>query len=302
MKNFQQKKIDIDVDLVRHLVKTQFPKWAELKIKPVRFSGCDNRTFHLGENMSVRLPSEECYTPQAAKEQTWLPILAPYLPLPIPQLLAQGEPDHIFPWKWGIYHWIEGEAANINLIKNLDEFAKMLAQFLLSLYHVDPTGGPVAGKHNFFRGVPLSTYDGETRIAIEALQNEVDTNLAEEIWNVALTSTYRETPVWFHGDIVSDNLIVKEGRLSAVIDFGCCGIGDPSCDLTIAWTFFFGTSREVFKTELNTDNASWSRGRGWGLWKALITLQEFKNKTNKGVVNNAKNTINAVFKDYLQSK
>ena len=300
MENFSTRKIDINVALVRHLVDTQFPKWADLTIKPVEFSGWDNRTFHLGESMSVRLPTAEGYIPQAAKEQYWLPILASHLPLPIPTLLAQGEPDNNFPWKWGVYRWIEGETANVKLIKNLDEFAKTLAYFLRILHHIDPTGGPVAGKHSFFRGAPLLIYDEETRNAIDALHNEVDTNIAKEIWEVALASTWQGSPVWFHGDIASDNLIVKEGRLSAVIDFGCCGVGDPSCDLTIAWTLLFGSSREIFRTELNIDNASWSRGCGWALWKALITLQEHINTDNKAKVNDTKNTINAVFNDYLQ--
>lgn len=300
MENFPRGKIAVNVALVQHLINAQFPQWAELPIKPVEFSGWDNRTFHLGETKCVRLPSAEGYSPQAAKEQHWLPILAPHLPLPIPTLLAQGQPDKYFPWKWGVYRWIDGETANIKRIDNVDEFAKTLAHFLRSLQRIDPTGGPQAGAHSYFRGAPLLVYDKETRNAIAVLQNEVDTTIAKEIWEVALASTGQGSPVWFHGDVASGNLIVREGRLSAVIDFGCCGVGDPSCDLVIAWTLLSGSSREVFRNKLNMDEASWYRGRGWALWKALITLQEHLRTGNETKVNDARNTINAVFNDYLQ--
>ena len=297
---FPTEKIDINVALVRHLIDTQFPQWAELPIKSVEFSGWDNRTFHLGENMSVRLPSAEGYSPQAAKEQHWLPILAPHLPLPIPNLLAQGEPDNYFPYKWGVYRWIDGETANIKPVDDVDAFAKTLAHFLRSLQRIDPAGGPQSGSHSCFRGAPLLVYDGETRNAIAALQNEIDTMIATEIWEVAVASTWQGPPVWFHGDVASGNLIVKEGRLSAVIDFGCCGIGDPSCDLVIAWTSLTERSRELFRNELNVDVASWHRGRGWALWKALITLQEHLNTGNQVKVNDARNTLDAVFSEYSQ--
>lgn len=293
-------KVRIDVGQVRQLVDTQFPQWAMLTLKPVEFPGWDNRTFHLGETMSVRLPSAEGYVPQAAKEQYWLPILAPHLPLSVPALLAQGKPDANFPWQWGVYRWIEGGTAATEPIESLDEFAKTLAHFLRSLGRIDPAGGPVAGQHSSFRGAPLLTYDEETRTAIDALQNEVDTTLAKEIWEVALAATWHGSPVWFHGDMAPGNLLVRDGRLTAVIDFGCCGVGDPSCDLVIAWTFLDKRSRETFRAELNVDNAFWSRGRGWALWKALITLQEHINTGHRAKADHARSTLDALFEDYVQ--
>lgn len=295
------REVTIDVTQVRQLVDTQFPQWAGLTLKSVEFPGWDNRTFHLGKTMSVRLPSAEGYVPQAAKEQYWLPILAPHLPLPVPALLAQGKPDAYFPWQWGVYRWIEGGTAATEPIENPDELAKTLAHFLRRLQQIDPAGGPVAGQHSSFRGASLLTYDEETRTAIDALQSEVDAVLAKEIWELALAATWQGPPVWFHGDMAPGNLLVKDGRLTAVIDFGCCGVGDPSCDLVIAWTFLDERSRATFRAELNVDDASWFRGRGWALWKALITLREPINAGNRVKVVHARTTLDALFEDYVQN-
>jgi aminoglycoside phosphotransferase (APT) family kinase protein len=152
------------------------------------------------------------------------------------------------------------------------QFARDLAHFLAALYEIDPSGGPAPGPHNFFRGGPLVTYDADTRNTIAALGNEIDARAAIEVWEGALAATWDAPPVWVHGDIAADNLVVTDGRLCAVIDFGCSGVGDPACDTTIAWTFFFGESREAFRTSLPVGDATWARGRGWALWKALITL------------------------------
>jgi aminoglycoside phosphotransferase (APT) family kinase protein len=223
----------------------------------------------------VRLPSSAIYVPQVEKEQRWLPKLAPLLPLPIPVPLAMGVPASGYPWPWSIYRWLEGDNATIERIADLRQFAIELAQFLLALQRLDANGGPPAGQHSFFRGGPLTRYDGETRQAISALNGSIDADAVTAMWESALWATWRGLPVWFHGDVADGNLLVKNGRLSAVIDFGCSGVGDPACDLSIAWTFLKGESREAFRTALSIDNATWTRGRGWTLWKALITLAEF---------------------------
>ncbi|TMB41983.1 MAG: aminoglycoside phosphotransferase family protein, partial [Chloroflexi bacterium] len=243
-----------------------------LAITPVGLDGNDNITFRLGEEMAVRLPSAERYVAQVDKEQRWLPILAPHLPLPIPQPLAKGAPAYDYARPWSIYRWLEGSPASIDLIADLGRFASDLAEFLVALYRIDPSGGPAPGPHSFFRGGPLSTYDAETRGAIAALNDEIDTAAATEVWEAALAATWKGSPVWVHGDVSPDNLLVDHGRLRAVIDFGCLAVGDPACDVTIAWTFFFGESRDTFRAGLPLDGATWARGRGWALWKALITL------------------------------
>jgi aminoglycoside phosphotransferase (APT) family kinase protein len=267
-----ENEVGIDASLVRHLVDTQFPRWSDLPVKPVEVGGWDNRTFHLGEHMTVRLPSAERYVPQVEKEHRWLPVLAPHLPLHIPVPLARGVPAEGYPFPWSVYRWIEGETVTVGRIEDLVEFATMLAGFLVALQQIDPTGGPPPGPHNFFRGGSLTVYDAETRQALDALDGKIDTRAARGVWESALGAAWHGPPVWFHGDVAWGNLLVEEGWLSAVIDFGTSGVGDPSCDLAISWTLFGGESREAFRAVLQPDDATWARGRGWTLWKALITL------------------------------
>ncbi len=264
--------VHIDAALVRRLVAAQFPQWADLPVKPVEFDGWDNRTFHLGAHMTVRLPSAAPYALQVEKEHRWLPKLAPLLPLPIPVPLAKGAPADGYPWQWSVYRWLEGETATVERIADLPQFAIALGQFLTALQRIDPAGGPPPGQHNFFRGGPLTVYDAETRQAIAALDDRIDTDAASAVWEAALRTTWPGSPVWFHGDVAAGNLLVKGGRLSAVIDFGTSGVGDPACDLAIAWTLFGGESRDAFRAALELDEATWARGRGWTLWKGLITL------------------------------
>jgi aminoglycoside phosphotransferase (APT) family kinase protein len=265
-------RVYVDAPLVRRLLVAQFPRWADLPIRPVELDGWDNTTFRLGEDMSVRLPSAEAYAPQVAKEHRWLPRLAQLLPLPIPVPLARGDAGEGYPFPWSVYRWLDGETAVTGRIDGVVEFAEALAEFLTAMRRIDPAGGPPPGRHNFFRGGPLAVYDAETRQAIAALEGRIDGGAATATWEAALAAEWHAPPVWFHGDIAAGNLLVEGGRLSAVIDFGTSGVGDPSCDLAIAWTFFEGEGRDAFRAALRPDDATWKRGRGWALWKALITL------------------------------
>jgi aminoglycoside phosphotransferase (APT) family kinase protein len=289
--------VDITIALAHRLVAAQFPQWAELSVRPVAFGGWDNRTFHLGERMTVRLPSAEGYVPQVEKEHRWLPYLAPRLPLPIPTPLARGAPGEGYPWPWSIYGWLPGECASVDDIVDLPLFATMLAEFLVALQAIDPMGGPAAGAHNFYRGGPLMVYDGETRRAIEALAGEIDGRAAMAVWEAALKATWQGPPVWVHGDVAAGNLLVEGGRLSGVIDFGCLGVGDPACDVTIAWTLLSGPAREAFRSALPLDGATWERGRGWALWKALITLAEYLHN-DPGKAAEARRVLNEVIADH----
>jgi aminoglycoside phosphotransferase (APT) family kinase protein len=223
------------------------------------------------------------------------------LPLPIPVPLAQGVPDDHYPWPWSVYRWQEGETAAVGHIADLQACAVSLAEFLHALHKIDSTGGPPPGKHNFFRGGSLMVYDDETRTSIMALRGLLDTDLAAEIWAAAINSTWQGQPVWVHGDYAAGNLLVKQGRLSAVIDFGSSSVGDPACDLTIAWTFLSGAGREAFRAALPLDRGTWARARGWALWKALITLVEYLH-TDVQKANAARHVISEVFEDYKRNK
>jgi aminoglycoside phosphotransferase (APT) family kinase protein len=262
----------IDERLARRLVDAQFPRWRDLPVVPVAPGGVDNRTFRLGDELSVRLPSADWYALQVEKEQRWLPVLAPRLPLPIPQPVAQGRPGEEYPYPWSVHRWLEGQTASRERVADLPRFAEDLAAFLTALARVPAGGGPGPGPHNFHRGGPLAHYERETLAAIDALRGEIDAAAARACWADAMASSHRGAPVWFHGDVAVGNLLVRDGRLAAVIDFGTSGVGDPACDVVIAWTFLEGASRAVFRRALGVDDATWSRGRGWALWKALITV------------------------------
>ncbi|THF71350.1 aminoglycoside phosphotransferase family protein [Deinococcus sp. Arct2-2] len=267
---------DITPTLVRRLIAGQFPQWANLPVTPVAWGGWDNRTFHLGSELLVRLPSAEGYAPQVSKEHRWLPVLASLLPLPIPEPIALGVPAEGYPWPWSVYGWLEEESALQRPPSDLTAFAMALAKFLVALQSIDASAGPPPGVHSAFRGGPLTTYDRGTRQAIADLGSDIDAQAALEVWEMALSASWHSPPVWFHGDVAAGNLLVQGGRLSAVIDFGCAGVGDPACDLSIAWTLFEGQSRQAFRAGLPLDGATWARGRGWALWKALITLAEYR--------------------------
>jgi aminoglycoside phosphotransferase (APT) family kinase protein len=286
----------IDAELVSNLIREQFPQWSGLPIRAVKESGWDNRTFHLGAQMLVRLPSDPAYAPQIEIEQRWLPQLAPTLPLAIPTPLEQGAPTQIFLMPWSIYRWIDGERASADRIANLEEFARDLARFLVAFQSIEAKDGPPAGAQNFYRGGALSHYDAQARDAIEILGSKIDTSRAMLLWNEALSSSWNRAPVWVHGDVSCGNLLVQNGRLHAVIDFGQLAVGDPACDLAIAWTLFHGESRAAFRKALDLDDETWARARGWVLWKAMIVAARLV-ETNAIEYTNPWRAIEAVLKD-----
>lgn len=265
--------VRVDAGLVARLIADQFPHWADLGIEPVEVDGHDNRTFRLGDEMAVRVPSTQEHAVHVSIEHAWLPRLAPYLPLPIPIPLALGQPAHGLSWHWSINKWLEGESAIAEQVENPTQFAIDLAAFLNRLQSIAANDAPRPGPENFFRGGDLSVYDGETSECINELRDAIDARAATTVWESALEATWRGAPVWIHGDVTAGNLLVKRGKLCAVIDFGQLAAGDPACDTTIAWTLFSGESRETFRRELAVDDATWVRGRGWGLWKALLQLR-----------------------------
>lgn len=288
------------MNLVRRLIASQFPQWADLPVRPVATSGWDNQTFHLGDRMSIRLPTAREYALAVDKEHQWLPILAPQVPLPIPVPLAMGEPDEGLAFHWSVYEWIDGDPARIDAIADMTEFAVSLAGFLVALRHIDPTGGPGPGLHNWFRGGPLQVYDSQTRRAIDVLGNHVPRDAVTEIWQSALRAVWDGRPVWFHGDVAPGNILIRDGAIAAVIDFGTCGVGDPACDLAIAWTFLSGPGREAFRVKTNVDRGTWARGRGWALWKALITYARALH-SDRAAAAEVKRVIDEILTEYVET-
>ena len=269
--------VDIDADLVRRLLATQFPAWAELPLAPVASAGTDNALYRLGADMAVRLPRIGWAVGQVEAELRWLPGLAPHLPLAIPAPLAMGDPGEGYPWHWGVYRWLEGENATLDRMGDANEAAVALARFIKALQRIDPGGGPPPGPHNSGRGVPLADRDEGTRAAIASLSGMIDSEAATAAWEAALRApAWDGPPAWIHGDLQSGNLLAQRGRLSAVIDWGCMGVGDPACDLMPAWNLFTAETRAVFREAMAVDDATWARGRGWALSCGLIALPYYK--------------------------
>ena len=262
---------EITAGLVRALVDEQFPQWRDLPVTPVPRQGWDNRTFRLGDDLSVRLPSADGYVAGVEKENRWLPELAAHLPLPIPSAVAVGRPGAGYPFPWSVRRWLAGDTLQDAPDVDRLRLAGDLGAFLTALREA-PARGPAGGRHSFFRGCHPSAYGNEVEQALEELGDTVDAAACREVWGQALTSAWPTGPVWFHGDIAVGNLLVREGRLAAVIDFGTCGVGDPACDLVIAWNTLVGDERHAFREAVGLDRETWQRARGWALWKALIML------------------------------
>jgi len=288
--NMHANEVHTDAQLVRRLLASQFPQWAGLSLTPVASAGTDNALYRLGGDMVVRLPRIDWAIGQAEKERRWLPRLAPHLPLTIPEQLAMGDPGEGYPWSWSIYRWLPGESATLERLNDPCRAAGQLARFVTALWQVDATNGPPAAEHNR-RGAPLALRDEPTREAIAALAGVIDAQAATAVWDAALAApNWEGEPVWFHGDLLSGNVLVEQGRPSAVIDFGGLAVGDPACDLMIAWSLFSGASREVFWVETAVDEATWLRGRGCALSQAAIFIPYYW-QTNPVGVKNARRMI-----------
>lgn len=293
--------VDTGVSLVGRLLATQFPQWAGLPIEPVHSAGTDNALYRLGDDLVVRLPRIHSATGQVDKEHQWLSRLAPLLPLAIPVPLAKGKPGEGYPWHWSVYRWLEGENATIGRISDPRQAALDLAQFISALQQIDAAGGPSPGPHNSFRGEPLNMRDTRTRDAIAALQGTLDTAAATAVWNAAIAApAWHGPPVWLHGDLLSSNLLAVQGRLSAVIDFGCLGVGDPACDVMAAWIYLSAETRDSFRAALSIDAATWARGRGWALSFGLIVVPYYQ-RTNPVLAGIARRAIQEVLDDYAAS-
>lgn len=288
--------MEITAALAARLVREQFPQWAAMEVWPVAHSGHDNRTFHLGAGLTVRLPSGPEYVPQIEKEARWLPYLAGRLSLPVPYPVALGRPNDTYPFPWSVNRYLPGETVRPDTVPDPERLAGELAAFLRELQAVDTAGAPAAGTHNFFRGANPAVYHAQTEEALRTLADELPVRVLRPLWERAVASEWQAPPVWIHGDIAPGNLLVREGRLCGVIDFGIMGIGDPACDYAMAWTCFEGCSRARFLQGL--DAATVDRARGWALWKALITYHA----PDPAVAENARRTLTRILAETHSDK
>jgi aminoglycoside phosphotransferase (APT) family kinase protein len=287
--------VDTDVDLVRRLLAEQCPQWANLPIDPVDSYGTDHDIYRLGDQFAARLPRIGWATKQAAKEAEWLPKLAPHLPLAVPVQLAVGQPADGYPYDWSVYEWLPGENAN-GTINDLEQAAVDLAAFVNALREIDATDAHPRPSGS--RGAPLTELDGAVRRSIGELGDRIDGDATLRSWEDSLTaSEWDGAQTWVHSDLLPGNLLVVDGRLSAVIDWGGLNVGDPACDLQPAWNVFAGGSRARYRAELQVDDASWLRGRGWALYQAVVALPYYWD-TNPGMIRQASNALAQVLADF----
>ncbi len=269
--------IPVDHALVRRLVAEQFPQWAGLPVVAVATAGTENAIFRLGGEMAVRLPYRPGNDQQLEKLQRWLPELGPGLPLPVPEVLARGAACRNFPAAWSVVRWLGGEEAALERFRDPVQAAETLAAFVRALMAMNADGAPAPGAHNFRRGVPLSGRDGMTRRAIAESDGLVGTKALTRAWEQAFAAAPGAgPPTWLHGDLAPDNLLVENGKLSAVIDWGGLGAGDPATELLPAWNLFRGESRAAYRAALGLDDAAWARGRGWVLSTAVVALPYYR--------------------------
>ncbi|MYS79103.1 aminoglycoside phosphotransferase family protein [Embleya scabrispora] len=284
----------IDEELVRALITERFPQWAGSAVRRFPSAGTVNAMFRLAEDMVVRLPLVAGGAEDVLMEREWLPRLAPLLPTAVPEVLGAGEPAGGYPWPWSVYRWQAGGNPEVGALKNAVALAEDLAGFVTAMRGITLPGGPQA-----HRGGPLARLDASTRAAIEELreipEEGIDCAAVTAVWEDALRApAWDGPPAWLHADLMPGNLLVDDtGRLTAVIDFGCTGVGDPACDLFPAWNLLPADARRVFGTALGVDDATWRRGRGRALSQALLALPYYRT-TNPAMAGNARHVIRAV--------
>lgn len=263
--------LEIDEALVRRLLAEQFPEWADLRLSRVEPAGTVNAIFRLGDELSVRLPRRKGRAEAASKRLDWLPKLAPQLPLEIPVPVAQGRPSRAYPWFWDVCTWVEGETEPVEAIDAV-QAARDLAALVAALQRVNPAGAPQG------RGIPLAQRDEEIRYWLARFDGDP---VVSEEWERALAAPpWQGPPVWHHGDLDVRNWLVRAGRICAVIDWGSMGVGDPACDVMVAWKLHSREARDAFRKALPTDDATWERARGWALSHAVAALAYYTPENN----------------------
>lgn len=274
--------MDITLELAKKLIVTQFPEYAELNVSEVEQQGLDNKTYRVGDDMLIRMPTAESYALKVPIEQELLPTLAKHLSIAIPAPIKMGKPSDDYPYAFSIYKWLDGSSANHVTLdeQSLENLAFDLATFLKELQAITDVEGPSPGQHNWYRGDHISVYDSGAREQIAKLADIIDSNSAIDLWDRACGTKWNKEPIWIHGDFAFGNILIKYNKLSGVIDFGGTAMGDPACDLVIAWTYLSGKARDVFITEMGLDEDIWLRARAWALWKATFELCNIADKNS----------------------
>src|SRR5262245_34956353 len=277
--------LQIDEALARRLLADQFPVWADLPLRRIEPGGTVNAIFRLGDELSVRLPRRKGPTTPGSRELQWLPRLAPLLAVDVPVPVAQGRPSEGYPWFWEIHRWVDGETVPVSAIDPI-RAARDLASLVGAMQQIDPAGAPRG------RGIPLAERDPEIRDWLARFRG--DPGVTAE-WERALAAPpWDGAPVWHHGDLDVRNWLVRKGRISGVIDWGAMGVGDPACDVMVAWKLHSPAARAAFRDALPTDDATWERARGWVLSQAVAILAYYTPENNPVLFHEAETWLDLV--------
>jgi aminoglycoside phosphotransferase (APT) family kinase protein len=283
----------IDVGLVRTLVDTSFPAWASLPLTPMSASGSSNALFRLGGELLVRLPRQPGGSATIGKEARWLPQVGPRLPVPVPTVVALGRPQPGYPEQWSVVRWLDGDLPAVFDPESRDAAspaatsqarARDLAAVVVALREAEvPAAAAADPQLSWYRGLPLRDMDDDTQENLADCRAigdlDLDLDAAQKVWDEATAlpdttpgASPAMTPSWYHGDLLAENLLVRDGRLAAVLDFGGLAVGDPTVDLVVAWELLDPSSREVFRRAVGVDETTWLRGRAWALALSLMTF------------------------------
>ena len=284
MSALHEDEIEIDLPLVRRLVNSSFPHLASRPLRPIEAYGSTNALFRLGDDLLVRLPRQPGGSATIDKEARWLPHVAVALPITVPKIIAIGEPDLGYPERWAVMHWIDGETPELPSIGSDsptdDGLALGLADFIRALGVLQvPADALTDPELSHYRGESLAAIDASTRDYLADCRQlhglDLDLDGCERVWEAAMAlpdSAETVAARWIHGDLLAENLLVRNGRLAAVLDFGCLSVGDPTVDLIVAWEVLDSPNRELFQSLLGVDEVTWMRGRAWALAIALMTF------------------------------
>lgn len=291
-KKMHTDEIAINAELVKKLLLDQFPDWADDYLTWMIPQGTDNAMVRLGEDKIVRLPRIESASQSLEKESRWLPYLQPKLPIAVPEILGKGKPSKDYPFPWLITRYIEGcNPTQIDTI-DLHQAANDLGNFILSMHKIEPMRGPKCR-----RGRPLILCDEQVQSSIPLLEKEYDTKRLLDLWkNVSKKPAWTGRDVWMHGDLHAGNLLVKNKKLVGIVDFGLAGVGDPACDLMVAWTLLNKSSRKTFQSIVGLDADTWQRALGWALFLGIVGYPYYK-KTNLEFASIAKKALDQVIED-----
>ena len=296
MNDRREGRFEVDDKLARTLIDSQFRQWSRFPLEKFISSGTDHIIYRLGDELAVRFPVSTAAGDQAAKEQIWLPRMTGFAVV-IPKVIGVGHPANEFPFAWSVMNWVYGNDATTDAIVDWVKAANDLGQFVTELRNQNSFGAPMAGKHNAFRGTALINLDHIARNAIDALGDVFDQANLLHIWEQALdVHPWTAPPVWIHGDIHAANIVMRNGHIAGIIDFGLMGVGDPACDLAPAWSFLPSHARDTFRAAADVDDKTWQRGKGWGFYIGVIALSYYRNR-NPILSDIAEKAIQAVIED-----